>query len=253
MSAGRRSRERAGDPGDAPHLLCGPRAVGEALRAGRAVHRLRVSTRARGLAELVGAAEDAGVPVARVEPAALDEASGGVAHQGVIADADPPRRHDLAEVSAAQVLVVCDGITDPQNLGAIARTAEQAGAGGLVLPRKRSAPISAAVERAAAGALSWLPLVEVPGVPAALATLAEDGRWTVGLDGDAHETIYATPVLAERHALVVGAEGRGLARLARERCDVLAAIPTAGRLASLNVSAATAVALFEGRRRRLGW
>jgi len=235
----------------AAHPLCGPRAVAEALRAGRPVHRVLLSRRARGLEEVAGAAQAAEVPAERVDPARLDELAAGVTHQGVVALADPPPRRDLAEVADAEVLVVCDGITDPQNLGAIARSAEQAGAGALVVPRKRSAAISPALERAAAGALSWLPLVEVPGVPAALATLAAAGRWTVGLDGDAAETLYHTPLLAEPHALVLGAEGRGLARLARERCDALVAIPTAGRLASLNVSAAAAVALFEGRRQRL--
>lgn len=232
------------------HAVPGRRAVAEALAAGREVSRLLVDGRARGVGELRAAAEQAGVRVEEAPRERLDEAAGGVAHQGVVALAPPPRRVDVAELAAADLAVALDGITDPHNLGAIARTAEVAGAAGVVLPRRRASPVTPAAEKAAAGAFSWLAIAEVPGVPTALEAFAGAGRWAVGLDGGAPADLWDCPVLADPAVVVIGSEGAGLARLVRERCDVLAAIPTAGHVASLNASVAAGVALMEARRRR---
>ena len=148
------------------------------------------------------------------------------------------------------LLLVLDGITDPGNLGAILRTAECAGVTGIVLPRHRAARITPTVAKRAAGAIEHLRFASVSGIPTALATLAELGVWTVGLEVAAEETIWQIEVADAPLALVLGAEGQGLGRLVRRRCDATARIPVTGRLDALNVSAAAAVALFEVLRRR---
>jgi len=147
-------------------------------------------------------------------------------------------------------LLVVDGVSDPGNLGAILRTAECAGVTGVVLPRHRAARITPTVAKRAAGAIEHLRFAPVSGIPTALATLAELGVWSVGLDVTSDQTIWELPIADAPLALVLGAEGRGLSRLVRRRCDVTARIPVTGRLDALNVSAATAVALFEVLRRR---
>lgn len=233
------------------HAVPGRRAAAEALAAGRDVSRLLVQRGAGGLDELVAAAERAGVAVAPVDRDHLDRAAGGVVHQGVVAEAAPPRRVDVGALAGHDLVVVLDGVTDPHNLGAIARTAEVAGAAALVLPRRRSAPVTPAAEKAAAGAFSWLAVAEVPGVPRALEGFARAGRWSVGLDGDAATELWdCPPVLGDALAVVIGSEGAGLARLVRQRCDVLVRIPTVGHVASLNASVAAGVALMEVRRIR---
>lgn len=176
-------------------------------------------------------------------------------------DATPPADVD-AEPAAAEsppasdaaptpsLLLIVDGVTDPGNLGAILRTAECAGVTGIVLPRHRAARITPTVAKRAAGAIEHLHFAPVSGIPTALGTLAELGVWSVGLDVAADQTIWDLPIADAPLALVLGAEGRGLSRLVRKRCDVTARIPVSGRLDALNVSAATAVALFEVLRRR---
>jgi 23S rRNA (guanosine2251-2'-O)-methyltransferase len=231
-----------------PHAIPGRRAVEEALRAGRQVEELLVEDGAD-LAAMVARAKAAGIPVSSVDRDRLHAAAGGVAHQGVVARAPAFGYVDLTEISGSLV-VVLDGVTDPQNLGAIARSAEAAGADALVLPKKRSAHVTPAAEKAAAGAFSWLDVALVPNLVRALGHLATRGLWSVGLDGEAPSTVWETSLLDGPVALVVGAEGRGLSRLVADRCDALAAIPLPGHVGSLNASAAAAVALFEILRRR---
>ncbi|HSK97838.1 MAG TPA: RNA methyltransferase, partial [Euzebyales bacterium] len=181
----------------------------------------------------------------------LDELAGGVTHQGIVARARPRHGAGVTDLDG-DLVVVFDGITDPHNLGAIARAAEVAGACGLVLPRRRSAHRSPAAEKTSAGALSWLPVVVVSNVALALTQLADAGYWSVGLDGAATTSVWDSRLLDGRVALVIGAEGRGLSRLVAERVDELVAIPMRGRLQALNASTAAAVALFEVVRRRTG-
>ena len=147
-------------------------------------------------------------------------------------------------------LLVLDGITDPGNFGAVLRTAECAGVTGVVLPRHRSARITPTVTKAAAGAVEHLPFAVVPGIPSALRTLSSHDVWTVGLDAAGPRPLHELDLSGEAVALVLGAEGRGLSKLAAQRCDVLASIPLRGVLGSLNVSAAAAVACFEIARHR---
>jgi 23S rRNA (guanosine2251-2'-O)-methyltransferase len=172
--------------------------------------------------------------------------------QGVVALAAPVEPTKLDDVANAPdaFLVLLDGVTDPRNLGAVLRVAETAGATGVVLPRHRSALLTPAAVKAAAGAVEHLPIALVAGVPAALDQLSRIGVWSVGLDADGQTSVYDLAVADQRVALVLGAEGRGLSRLARERCDLLASIPMRGHVESLNVSTAAAVACFEISRRR---
>jgi 23S rRNA (guanosine2251-2'-O)-methyltransferase len=170
----------------------------------------------------------------------------------VIARAEPlaPAKLDELLADPEAFLVALDGVTDPQNLGAVLRTAEVAGATGAVLPRHRSAHLTPAAVKAAAGAIEHLPIALVPGVPHLLERASRAGVWTVGLDGAGKTPVFELEVADRPIVLVLGAEGRGLSRLTRQRCDVVASIPMRGRLASLNVAAAAAVACFEVVRRR---
>lgn len=234
------------------HVIPGRRPVSEALRAGRPLVEVVVDRRrADKLAHVISAAEAAGVAVRRAGVDELDDLTGGVGHQGVVARARQDSGVGVTDLDG-DLVVVLDGITDPHNLGAIARAAEVAGAAGLVLPRRRSVHRSPAAEKTSAGALSWLPVVVVSNVAMALGQLAEAGYWSVGLDGDATATVWDSHLLDGRVALVIGAEGRGLSRLVSERVDELVAIPMRGHVHALNASTAAAVALFEVVRRRSG-
>lgn len=232
------------------HAIPGVRPVGEALRAGRPLAEVVVDRRrADKLSEVMAAARAAGVAVRQAATDELDALAGGVAHQGVVARAHARPGPGIADLDG-DLVVVLDGITDPHNLGAIARAAEVAGAAGLVLPRRRSAHDAPAAEKTSAGALSWLPVVVVANIATALGQLADAGYWSVGLDGDAEASVWDSRLLDGRVALVIGAEGRGLSRLVAERVDELVAIPMRGHVQALNASTAAAVALFEVVRRR---
>lgn len=233
----------------------GRQAVRELLRAGtRRVRQVQLAADARSdaLGEIAELAAAAGATVRWVGRDQLDAAAGTEAHQGVMALAAPLREWELDDLlrGPEPFLVVLDGVTDPQNLGAVMRSALGAGATGIVVGRHRAATLSPAAVKAAAGAVEHLPLATVAGVPAALSRLRQAGVWTVGLDAGGPTSLWDLPVADQSVALVLGAEGRGLSTLARARCDVLAAIPLAGPLESLNVSAAAALGCFEVARRR---
>jgi 23S rRNA (guanosine2251-2'-O)-methyltransferase len=201
-----------------------------------------------GLRDVLDAARGAAVEVERVDRDALD-ALGAADHQGVVAFVEPlaelsDRDLEDAEWDVDPLVVVLDGITDPQNLGACARAAEAAGAAMLLARRRRAAPTTAAAIRASAGALLHLPLARVTNVARAVDRLHDRGFTAVGLDHTATITIHEGPPPARPLAVVVGDEGAGLSRLVRERCDVLVSIPMPGKTASLNASSALAVALF---------
>ncbi|MCE2539758.1 MAG: 23S rRNA (guanosine(2251)-2'-O)-methyltransferase RlmB [Acidobacteria bacterium] len=224
----------------------------EALRAGL-VTALAVSVRRRrGLTELLELADRCRVRLRRVDPAELDRLAGGAAHQGVVATVralDTYAVADLVAVRTPALILVLDGIEDPRNLGAIARTVDAAGGSGLVVPERRAAPITGAAVKASAGALVHVPLAPVVNLPRALEELKAAGVWTIGLEAEADQSLYDLD-LRLPSAFVIGGEGRGLHRLVRERCDWRAALPMRGRVSSLNVSVAAALALFEAVRQR---
>jgi 23S rRNA (guanosine2251-2'-O)-methyltransferase len=277
---GRRGAPRrpAGEPGhrreQAEELggeqVEGRQAVRELLAAGR--RRVFELVVAEGrdpstvLEEIVELARSRGVSVRFAPQHHVDSLARNEVHQGVVARAAPLVATDLAQllvptagrqdaatgdVAAPPFLVVLDGVTDPRNLGSVLRTASCAGATGAVLPRRRSAHLTPAALKAAAGAVEHLPIALVPGIGAALQELSRSGVWSVGLDAEGEREIDGLELLDGPVALVLGAEGHGLAALTRSRCDVLARIPLAGPLGSLNVAAAAAVACFAvaGRRR----
>lgn len=237
-------------------LIYGINPVLEALRANR-VTTLRVSPRTGGrLAEVVAAAERAGVAIRRVSPADLDRAVGGGArgrHQGVVAEVQESPTVDVRDLIAgatgAPLIVVLDGIEDPHNLGAILRTVDAAGADGVVRQTRHAAALGGAAAKASAGAVSHVRIADVVNIARALEELKECGVWTVGLASDVKKQ-YDEIDLTLPSAVVVGAEGTGLRRLVRERCDWVASIPMRGHVQSLNVSVATAVVLFEALRQR---
>ncbi len=231
-------------------VVAGRRAVTEAIRAGAAGEVLlaRGARETPGLQALREAASAAGVPVRRVERRELDGMA--PAHQGVAArllrGAPTLTERELALYAFEDddFVVVLDGITDPQNMGACARSAEAAGAAMLVTRIHRAAGATPAAVRASAGALVHLPHARVANLARALDRLQAAGFFTVGLDGGAEGTVYDEDCPAGRLALVVGSEGKGLSRLVRERCDVLVRLPVAGRVGSLNASASLAAALW---------
>ena len=234
-------------------LIYGINPVIEALRAGR-VRAIRIGARdAARVRAIVDEAGRQGVPVRKVEPSMLDrEARGGV-HQGVVAELE--EREDLtpgdlvAGLSHPALVVVLDGIEDPHNLGAILRTTDAAGADGLVVQTRRAAALDGAAAKASAGAIAYARIARVVNIARALDELKAAGVWTVGLAGDAPQAYDALDYTGPT-AFVLGAEGTGLRRLVRERCDWLAAIPMGGHVGSLNVSVAAGVALFEAVRQR---
>ena len=207
------------------------------------------------LAQIVELATELRVPIKELARTKFDSMAVTEAPQGVIARAAPLTEHDLDELARPAdgrqpFLLVLDGVTDPGNVGAALRTAECAGVTGAVLGRHRSAHITPTAAKAAAGAIEHVPMAVVPGIPNALARLAELGVWTVGLDVASSTSVYELSVASEAVALVVGSEGRGLSRLARQRCDVVATIPLSGHLSSLNAAAAVAIGCFEVARHR---
>jgi 23S rRNA (guanosine2251-2'-O)-methyltransferase len=251
MSAGERGRSP--NKGSRGEQVEGKRAVMELLRAERravqAVYLARADDRDAALDEI---ATRAGHRLHLVAPGRVAELARSDAHQGVVARAASLPFADLDELldAPAAFLVALDGVTDPRNFGAVLRSAETAGATGVVLPRHRTARITPAVTKAAAGAIEYVPIAEVAGIPAALERAARRSVWTIGLDERGEQSIDDVALTDQPVVLVFGAEGRGLARLTRDRCDVLARIPMYGRLASLNVSAAAAVACHAVARRR---
>ena len=205
--------------------------------------------------DIVELASELRVPVTEVSRTKLDALSRTDAPQGVVARAAELPESELDELCAAgeggpPFLLAVDGVTDPGNLGALLRIAECAGVSGVVLPRHRAVHVTPTVTKAAAGAAEYLPMALVGGLPAAIESMKAAGIWVVGLDAGGDTPVHELTVADEGVCLVLGAEGKGLSRLVRQRCDVIASIPLHGRLASLNVASAGAVACYEVARRR---
>jgi 23S rRNA (guanosine2251-2'-O)-methyltransferase len=235
-------------------LVYGINPVIEALRAGR-VTSIRVGQRSGGrVQELLTLAAERGVRIQRVDSALLDRLARGGVHQGVVADVeDTPVDYSVEELvrsaSGPTLIVVLDGIEDPHNLGAILRTADAAGVHGVIVQNRRAAALGGAAAEASAGAVAHVKIAQVVNIARSIDELKEHGVWTVGLAGDADSQYDAIDFTAPS-AIVVGAEGSGLRRLVREKCDFTARIPMQGHVSSLNVSVATGIVLFEAVRQR---
>lgn len=232
-------------------VIAGVHPVREALRAGRTLDKVVIAKGAGGpkLQEIIDLCRQNGVPVRFESRESLDRASRSAVHQGVIAfGAEKKFSSPDDVVGSAQCLVLLDGVEDPHNLGAIIRTAHAAGAGGIVIPERRAAGLTETVTKASAGAIEHLPVVRVANVRQELERLKSRGYWIYGLDErgteDYDQVEYTAPT-----AFVLGGEGKGLHEHVRKQCDFLVRIPMAGAIASLNVSVAAGVVLFEWRRR----
>lgn len=241
--------------------LYGRNAVREALRARRRqLIRLHVSSGVQEtgvIAEIVKLADEAGVPVQRVERQALDKQLREANHQGVMLETGPYPYVELEaclelanERHEPALLLLLDHLQDPQNIGTLLRTAETVGAHGVCMPGRRAAEITPAVVNASSGATEHLRVVLVGNLVQTIAELQKVGVWVVGLEDDETAREFDTTDLNMPLALVVGAEGAGLARLVRERCDFLVRLPMAGKIASLNAAVAGSIALYGAWRQR---
>lgn len=238
-------------------IIEGRNAVLEALRSGARLERILLASGTKpnpALDEIVKRAGDAGVPVQQAPRQELDRRSARGAHQGVMAFGPAFEYAELEDVLRAarekkrSLLVLLDHVTDPGNLGAVIRSVEVAGGDAVLIPHDRAASIGPVSHKASAGATAYLPVAQVGNIAQALEALKAAGYWIAGADERGESTLWEAP-LDGRLALVLGAEGAGLARLVRERCDFLVSIPVAGHVSSLNVAQAATLLAFEWVRR----
>ena len=244
---------------EADGIIEGRNAVLEALRAGTSIDKLYL---ARGetdaaLGHIASTARDKGIVVVEADRRKLDGMSRTHAHQGVIALAavrEYASVDDILNAARAKgeppLIVVCDELSDPHNLGAVIRTAECAGTHGVIIPKRRSAGLTAVVAKTSAGAVSHVPVARVSNLPALLRQLKDEGVWVFGTDAAGDRLLYEADLKGPA-AIVIGSEGSGMGRLVGENCDFLVRIPMRGKLNSLNASAAAAILLYEAVRQRM--
>ena len=244
---------------EADGIIEGRNAVIEALRTETAIDKIYIAKGEtdKTLGHIASKARAAGIVVVEADRRKLDGMSRTHAHQGVIALAamrEYVSVQSLLSAAAAKgepaLLVVCDEISDPHNLGAILRTAECAGAHGVIIPKRRSAGLTAIVGKTSAGAVSYMPVARVANLPATLEELKKQGVWIYGTAADGTTDLYEADLKGPA-AIVIGSEGSGMGRLVREKCDFLVSIPMKGHISSLNASAAAAILLYEAVRRRM--
>lgn len=237
--------------------IVGRNAVMEALKSGRPLDSVLIARGERqgSIGAIVARCRENGIPVKEADSRKLDAMSSN--HQGVIAIAACKDYVTLEELFAAAeekgeppFFIVCDELEDPHNLGAILRTAEAAGAHGVVVPRRRSVGLTGAVYKASAGAVEYVPVARVANITDALKEMKKRGMWIYGLDMDGED--WCSTDLTGAMALVVGSEGRGVSRLVRENCDFVLSLPMSGRINSLNASVACGIVLYEAARQRKG-
>ena len=233
-------------------LIIGRNAVAEALRSGRAIDTLLVAKgdRSGSIGKLIAQARDREIVVKEIDRRKLDLTCGGENHQGVAARA---AAHSYAEIpemlAAAQArgeapfLVLCDELEDPHNLGAILRTADACGVHGVIIPKRRGVSLTYAVGKVSAGAIEYVPVARVSNLAQTIDALKADGFWIYG--ADMNGTRWDQQDYGGKVALVIGAEGRGLSRLVREKCDFIVSLPMKGKINSLNASVAAGILMYE--------
>lgn len=239
-------------------VLEGRNAVQEALRSGHTIDKVFIAAgdTDRNLARLAAQAKEAGAVVVPVDRRKLDQMSLTRSHQGIIAQVaarDYASLDDILQLAHDRgedpLIVVCDELSDPHNLGAILRSAECAGAHGVIIPKRRSVGLSPVVAKASAGAVEYMMVARVPNISAALKELKDRGVWVYGTAADGAQELYQADLRGPA-AIVIGNEGVGMGRLVRETCDVLVRVPMKGRISSLNASATAAILLYEAVRQR---
>ena len=275
MNDNRRRPERSDRPGRAERpdrkkpapaaeeiegQLEGRNALTEALKAGRTIDKVFIASgdTDAGLQRLAAQAKDAGAVIVPVDRRKLDLMSTTRSHQGVIALAAAHEYFtidDMLEEAAsrgeAPLIVVCDELSDPHNLGAILRSAECAGAHGVIIPKRRSVGLTATVAKASAGAIEYMKVARVTNINACLAELKQKGVWVYGTAAEGSIPMYKADLTGPT-AIVIGNEGDGMSPLVRKNCDVMVNIPMKGRISSLNASAAATLLLYEALRQRIG-
>ncbi|MCR4443087.1 MAG: 23S rRNA (guanosine(2251)-2'-O)-methyltransferase RlmB [Peptococcaceae bacterium] len=238
--------------------IFGRNPVIEALKAGRTINKILVAKGSLGgsVSEIAALARENNVPLQHADKKQLDYLAGGGVHQGVAAQIAAWEYADWEEElervnreGDAPLFLLLDGVEDPQNLGAVLRTADAAGVHCVIIPKNRAVPLTSGVARASAGAIEHVPVSRVTNLARTIDALKDKGCWITGADPSSRQTLFETN-LAGPLALVVGGENRGLSRLLKEKCDTLVRIPMNGRVNSLNVSAAAAVLLYEIVRQR---
>ena len=258
MDKERREKTVRPQDAEADGIIEGRNAVIEALRAGASIDKIFIQKGEtdKTLGHIASTARAAGVVVVDADKRKLDFMSRTHAHQGVIALASVREYvsvEDILNIAREKgenpLIVVCDEISDPHNLGAIIRTAECAGAHGVVIPKRRSAGLTSIVGKTSAGAVSYVPVARVPNIPALLEQLQKEGVWVFGTAAEGTTTLYSADLKGPA-AIVIGSEGEGMTRLVREKCDFLVSIPMKGKISSINASAAAAILLYEAVRQR---
>ena len=239
-------------------MIEGRNAVSEAIRSGRTINKVFLADgdTDRALGRLAAMAKDAGAVVVRIDRRRLNEMSLTGAHQGIIASVAVHGYATIDEILAAAeakgeapLIVLCDELSDPHNLGAILRTAECAGAHGVIIPKRRSVGLTAVVGKASAGAVEYMPVARVSNIAAAIRELKERGVWVFGTAADGALPLYSADLKGPA-AIVIGNEGEGMSRVVAESCDFKVSIPMKGHISSLNASAAAAILLYEAVRQR---
>lgn len=237
-------------------LIIGRNPVIEALKAGKTINTLFVNPESGGSVNMIiRMARDKGITVKNTDERKLLAMCGGGVHQGVIAEgacAEYVTVEDILDISKKKgteaFIIICDEIEDPHNLGAIIRTAEAAGADGIIIPKRRSASLNSTVNKTSAGAASWLPVARVTNLAAAVEQLKKAGVWIYGTDADGED--YTKADLTGATAVVIGSEGNGMGRLLKEKCDCLMSLPMYGKITSLNASTAAGIFMYEAVRQR---
>lgn len=239
-------------------IIAGRNPVTEALKSGRAIERLLISKgeMSGAVKVIVAMAKERNIPIKEADPKKLDFMCGSANHQGVIAVAAVKEYVSVDEIlriaedrGEKPFIIILDNIEDPHNLGAIIRTAECAGAHGVIIPKRRAAGLTYSVGKASAGAYEYMPVARVTNIPTAIDELKEKGLWVYGADMDG-ET-YCSSDLKGAAALVIGSEGKGLQRLVKDKCDIILSLPMLGKINSLNASVAAGVLMYEFTRQRL--
>ena len=237
-------------------VIIGRNAVLEALKSDREIEKITVAKGAEGsVKQIVAKAKDKKIPLYYSEKSRMDKTADGGTHQGVIAVVSDYQYSTVDDILALAekrgekpFVIILDGLEDPHNLGAIMRSAEGAGAHGVIIPKRRSAALNSTVYKTSAGAASWLPVARVANIPAALDQLKENGVWIYGTDASGED--YTNSDMTGSVGLVIGSEGFGMGRLVREKCDFLLKLPMYGKITSLNASVAAGIFMYETVRQR---
>lgn len=239
------------------NIIVGRNPVTEALKSGRDIDKLMISTEDGSMKKILALAKERRIPIMKVEKSALDRLAPGQAHQGVCAYVSAYAYAELEDIfriaeerGEDPFIIVLDNLEDPHNLGAIMRTAECAGAHGIIIPKRRACGLTEVVAKASAGAIEYMPCVKVTNIAQTIEELKERGIWVAACDMGGQE--YYKADLKGKLAVVIGSEGFGISRLVREKCDFAVSMPMVGRITSLNASNAAAVIIYEVRKQRDG-